>query len=305
MSDPGSSSSQGDRPNKRAHPSSNDVDERVVEKRSRQEDRPSNTVPVQSRRENDTGILATMANRFTHPAPLLETSYIVVNTVNYAAYFASLYNSIVTVLYPDSSQVVARMITPDHFVLVCRYLMYARIHHVFSSITGRRLPHRVPVPGDLLVPKALADVINSIGTISIESHAYTVVPRPEPTPEDAAVGIHALVTHDMLTKFATLVHAASSRSFLTTCGLSRVCTGTAYWLLSARSLPNIENVAVEQDRLMVVSGFPEYTLSDMLLCALTQNHFDGLLPDHITTMKWTSDTVTGVMNMRESFNLNA
>lgn len=251
------------------------------------------------------GVLAHMANRFSTPFPHANTQTVQVKTADMVNYFGTIWDSLTTAIYPDSSFEPAGLITRDNFILVCRYLTKARIDHVFASTAGLRLSGCIDIPPEFQIPKCLADVINGIGTIFISSGAFMVIPQPESAPEDAACGLHNVVSHAMLCGFASLVKSAHVRDFIRVSTVSSVVEGTAWWLLTARDPTNTTIIANGLDRVFVAATFPEWKPVDGLLCAIVQRQFDGLFPNLLTGLTWTFDTVRGISGLRSNFNMDA
>lgn len=251
------------------------------------------------------GVLSQIASRFTAPFPVATSQYVTVDTANMASYFSSLFNALVTVIYPDSTYEPQNMITIDQFVLVCRYLTKARIDHVYSAASGRRPPSRIAIPRDFEVPKSLADVINGIGTVLINGAAFNVIPQPEADPQDPAQRLTNRVSFDILQSFAALVAAALARGFIRTGFISSVPEGTAWWLLTARTPANPTVIANDSDAANVYGVFKEWTPSDGVICAIVQRQNDGLFPDMLVALMWSFDTVRGIAGLRRTFNLRA
>lgn len=202
--------------------------EEPEEKRSRRE-----TVPVaneggSSSHQQGFGILDEMAKLIKGPIAMNDTFSIVINTIGMNNYFTTLRSALLTAVYPNSTFIPANIVSNDHFRLVCRFLTKARIDHVYSSITGKRGSSRVPMSRDYILPKALADIINGFGAITVRNGAMTFIPEPEADPTEANLRLVNTVTHAMLTSFKELVQAAYSERLIHVDFLSSTTVGTAW-----------------------------------------------------------------------------
>lgn len=251
------------------------------------------------------GILMHIANRFGTPIPLADTQFIRIDTSGMTGYFESLWDALVTAIYPDSSYDDTGVISAQNFSNVCRYLTKARIDQVYSSASGRRPPGRIAIPRDYEIPKALADVVNGIGPVLVNGGAFTVIPEPEAAPADPSTGLPNLVPYAVLTSFSRLVKAASCRGLIRTSYLSSAIDGTAWWLLTARKASNISTVALNDNQVTTAGVFKEWTPSDGVLCSIVQRGNDGLIPDLLPQLTWVFDTIPGVVGLRRTFNLDA
>ncbi len=250
------------------------------------------------------GLLNTLRNRLSPPFPVANTQYVIVDTALMAAYFASLRNAMIVAIYPDERFLPTDVITADHFTLVCRYLMKSRIDHVYAAYSGYRSAQRIAIPQALEVPKALAVLVNGIGTYICQGGAFMACPQPEVAPADDNQALSNVVTQANISSFVRLVQGAKVRGFVRTECLSSTTEGTAWWLLSARQASNTDNLAVDSNTVAVFGVFKEWTSIDGVLCAIAQRQYDGLLGGD-TALKWSTDYITGLAGLRRSFNLNA
>lgn len=257
------------------------------------------------RRPAPSGIIDLMASRFSTPFPMLPTVYVIVNTADMSEYFGTIWDSLVCVIYPDGTFEAANIITRDQFILVCRYLTKSRIDHVYATTSGRRSTVRIAIPREYELPKCLSDLINGIGPITVQGGAATYVPQPEIDPTDPAQRLSTLVNFQMLANFASLVQNARSRNYIRTGLVSTAVQGTAWWMLSARNATNINNLAMNQDSVLVVATFKEWTPADAIYCAIVQRLFDGYHINVDSVLKWATDFITGISSLRASFNLQA
>lgn len=263
--------------------------------------------PPHTRNHIPEGILTQLAGCLSGPAPCHDDVHVIVNTENYIPWFHTLYETIVYLVYPDFDPVAQlNVITEANFTLVCRYLMKARVDNVYGRITGRRPPRRIPIPLDMLVPNALAIVINAIGVVTVDSGAYPVIPQPEAVNvADVNENLDVRVTHNILGAFTRLITAAANRGLIRTGFISSQPNGTAYWLLSARDSQNPADVADgDANHCHVFAVFKEWTPSDALLASITLNQFDGMFGGN-DELKWTTDPTRAIGGLRQSFNANA
>lgn len=250
------------------------------------------------------GVINLIANRFSSPFPIADSQFVVIDTAD-IGWYGTIWDTLLSAIYPDGNFVAANVITRDSFILVCRYLTKVRIDHVYATVSGRRAGARIPIPREFELPKCLADVINGIGAITISSGAFLVIPQAEAPPGDAALALGTVVTHAMLTLFSRLVKAATARNLIRSTYISSVPEGTAWWLLSARVPANIAAIANNADSVAVVGTFKEWTPSDGIICALVQRQNDGLFPALLTGITWSMDTIRGISGLRNTFNLDA
>nr|QIJ56919.1 hypothetical protein [Scaphoideus titanus-associated partiti-like virus 1] len=250
------------------------------------------------------GILKLLANHFGSPFPIADTHFVVINTAD-VSWYGTIWDTLLSAIYPDGNFVAANVITRNNFILVCRYLTKARIDHVYATCSGRRATGRIPIPREYEIPKCLADVINGIGAITILSGSFMVIPQSETAPPDPTQALGAVVTFDMLSAFSRLVKAGTSRNLIRGAFISSVPEGTAWWLLSARAPANLATIANNVDAATVIAVFKEWTPADGILCALVQRQNDGLFADEVELPMWSFDTVRGISGLRNTFNLDA
>lgn len=266
---------------------------------------------VQQNKEPDTfkstqpgGIINLIANRFNSPFPIADTQFVIVNTAD-ISWFGTIWDTLISAINPDGNFIAENVITRGNFVLVCRYLMKARIDHVYATVSGRRANARIPIPREYEVPKCLADVINGVGAVTISSGVFMVIPQSEAAPADNAVTLGTAVTHAMLNLFSRLVKASTARNLIRGAFISSVPEGTAWWILSARQPANIVEIANDIDSVVVVATFKEWSPADGIFCSIVQRQNNGLFPDLLTGITWSVDTIRGVSGLRNTFNLDA
>lgn len=259
--------------------------------------------PEGNQRSMPGGILAALANHFGSPFPTADTQYVEVLTDNMSGWFGTIWDSLISAIYPDGNFVEANVITRNNFILVCRYLTKARIDQVYASCSERRATGRIAIPREYEIPKCLADVINGIGLVTVLSGAFAVIPQPEAPPAEANAALVTVVSYAMLTAFSRLVKAAHARNLIRTSYISSVPEGTAWWLLTARTPADPATVAA--DAVAVFSTFKEWTPADGMICGIVQRRNDGLFPDLAAGLMWSFDAVRGVSGLRNTFNLDA
>lgn len=269
------------------------------------------TKTVQQTKEPDTfkstqpgGIINLIANRFSSPFLIADTQFVVVDTAA-INWFGTIWDTLISAIYPDGNFVIENVITRDNFILVCHYLTKARIDHDYATVSGRRAGARIPIPREYEVPKCLADIINGIGAVTISSGAFMVFPQSEAAPADHAVALGTIVTHAMLNLFSRLVKACTARNLIRAGFISSVPEGTAWWILSARQPANIAAIANDADIVVVVATFKEWSPADEIFCSIVQRQNTGLFPDLLTGINWSMDTIRGISGLRNTFNLDA
>jgi hypothetical protein len=250
------------------------------------------------------GLLETVTRRFGRPYSITPDIYIRFDTTAYRYYFSSLRTSLILAIYPDADYEENNIISEDVWIRVCRYLMKSRIDAVYSKVSGRREEGRIAIASDHKVPKALADIINGIGVVTIPSLGYNVIPQPEAHPSDKSQALSATVGHNALNQFTYLVLAAERRGLCRTGYISSVPAGRMYWLLSAKDARNVDNNAnIETRSIRVQSSFSEWTPADAFLASMAVSSFDGLI--NTVPLGFEIDTFRDVPALRSQFNLEA
>jgi hypothetical protein len=266
------------------------------------------TVPDHAKHAATTfGVLTHLSRSLSDPAPYHDDVFVIVDSLNYVGYFTSLYETIIHLVYPDFDPAAAvGVITEANFVLVCRYLTKARCDNVYGRVTGRRPARRIPIPTDMTVPSALAIMINGIGVVTVDSAAYPVIPQPEAVnAQDVNANLDVQVTHAILRQFVNLVNGAANRGLINTGFLSTVSSGTAYWLLTARSSVNAADIAPQDaNHCHIFAVFKEWTPADAMLASIALNQYDGLFGGNVE-LKWTTDPTRAIGGIRATFNANA
>lgn len=239
-------------------------------------------------------------------APLVDPKnyFIQINTVGMNHYYSTLRTSILSALYRGFESIPANTISDDHFRLVCRFLTKSRIDHVYFAVSCGRSSNYILKFRDFPIPKALADVINGIGAITVRKGALTFIPEPEADPADVTQRLSTLVSHDMLTSFRNLIQEAHNKSVIRVDYIRYITAGTFWWMLSPRKFPAIDNVATNSDTSIVVSIFKEWTPADVLIAAIVERGYNGI-PECCTTYIWRSDVLFNLISLRHSFNLEA
>jgi hypothetical protein len=247
-------------------------------------------------------ILTLAASRIRAPIVDYASTAVVVNTIDYVPWFNSLYVSILNALYPSGNFYAPGVIAQDDFVLVCRGILYARVHDVFNIATGRRFTARLTVSKQYNVPKALSDIVNGVG-IFTAYYGMTMYPQPEVQPQDSTAQFTALMTQHRMDRFNQFVKAASDAKLINLGRIASIADGTAWWLLSARTL----NGAVSQGNANVItlrSVFTNWTPNDGLTAAIVQNQYNGFFArfnEHIAT----TTVIRDIDATRNRFNLGA
>jgi hypothetical protein len=252
------------------------------------------------------GILQQLASGLAGPIPIQPPTYIVCDSEGLAPFFRSIRLQLLYVLYPDGRWGINNVITEENFVIVCRYLMVARLHAVYSSVSGRRIDGRIAVPKAFQLPKCLADVLNGFGLINVANNGLMLCPQPEAQAVDPGQRLTALCNHVIMTQFERLVLSVFHRGFIRVGYLSSVPEGTAWWMVSIRSATNMANVIIEDtDAVQPVAVFSEFTPSDGLMAAIVQRGNNGLLDGVILEPLWIMPQISGAMAIRAEYVLQA
>jgi len=260
-----------------------------------------------SKHQEPGGILVELAKKIYGPYAAHDKLYIEVLSNDMAPYFATLYYSLLGIRFPSGAPIQQlNVITEAQFILVCRYFVKARCDAVFGKVSGRRTQTRIPVASVFQLPKALADIINGIGTIIVNDGGLNVCPQPEADNDpDPQQRLSALVNHNILTAFENLVLACRNIGGIHVSTVSQADEGTAWWLLSARQTTNHTVVCNGlQDNVTVLGVFKEWTPSDAAICAIVQRQNDGLFGG-IDEMFWTTDPARSIGATRRAFNIQA
>lgn len=104
-----------------------------------------------------------------NPVPISKCHIFTVNTQTYVPFFTGLYQYITYHLYQGIAP--PDIISEVNFCSICRIIMRSRIDQIYESITLRRPPNPI------LIPRPLADIINSIGTITLDYGGFTIIPK--------------------------------------------------------------------------------------------------------------------------------
>jgi hypothetical protein len=245
-----------------------------------------------------------MAQSVTVPYSQCALIEIQVNTEGMESFFRQIRTSILHKIYPDDQDPPADIISEANWTLVCRYLTKARIDTIWSSLTGYRRSDRVPIPKGVDVPKSLADVINSIGAITIMDGAYLLIPAPEPQAIFHGLDLRNLVTKTMLIAFNTFVDTAKRLNIIKIDMIGAHNTGSGWWTISARNSANTENVAHDAQTIVIRSAHTKFTPTDAILAAIVQRGNNGILFNMDPTFT-TTDPISNCFELRRQFALEA
>lgn len=245
--------------------------------------------------------IANIGAHLSTPYPIVDDIFLVVDTAKMETFFKYVWTAIVNCIYPDSRFTTSGLISQANFVLVCRYLFKARIDQVYSSVSGRRPVQRIALSKDYLVPRCLSDLANGIGTFSAQGGALNFIPTPENDPNDQTQRLTSLVSQDIQNAFSRLVKAAERRGFITLHPIGNISAGTAWWLLSVRNSSDHSIIATDSNNVWISSTFKEWTPADAIMAAVVQRQYDGLVENVEVASKWTTDSITGIASVRETF----
>lgn len=85
------------------------------------------------------------------------------------SFFTCMYNYMHTHYYSTTRIPANPIITENHFILVCQYLLNARIHFVHQHHTSLRRDGFTRIGKDFLVPKPISDVLATYGHTTIHN----------------------------------------------------------------------------------------------------------------------------------------
>ena len=103
-----------------------------------------------------------------------------------------------------------------------------------------------------------------------------ICPRPEDQEAEQANRLHVVVTQAIISAFRTFAMQCNSAKLIRLVMLSNLPDDTAFWLISARQFVNSDIIANEVGGVVAMSTFTEWTPSDVLMCAIVQNQFNGV-----------------------------
>lgn len=182
-------------------------------------------------------------------------------------------------------------------------LLQERVDYVYSNATATDAPVNRPREC-ILLPKCIAELLNSIGIVSVTGNngkQMTLCPRIPDNCRVRNVFVPSSVEKSQST--STIVVSSCVKGFMNTGYLTDSIEGTSWWALSARQLNKDSSIATgKEDRIQVYANFTGYTLEDELKCAIVRNQFDGRIPDGGELVP--SDApIHGVVSLQNVFNL--
>uniref|UniRef100_A0AC34FKQ5 Uncharacterized protein n=1 Tax=Panagrolaimus sp. ES5 TaxID=591445 RepID=A0AC34FKQ5_9BILA len=192
-----------------------------------------------------------------------------------------------------------RMLTEAQFVNACRYAFRARCDLIYSHIGGKRLNHRIAMPRQYILPKAVADCINQYGATVVADGAFMLYPHPvETAGDDHTQTLGNIVSHDTREKFFALVKQAATEKVINEGALSSFIEGA--WLLTVRDINNASVVATAETKgVRVYSQFCEWTPADGINAAVLRNGYDGVIYQGHPDLYFQSD---GLPDIRSTVN---
>lgn len=157
------------------------------------------------------------------------------------------------------------------------------------------------------MPRLLADVINSYGTLPIFESSTLCVPTPAPVVDGAApIAINA--AHQL--QFASFVTALAHRNFISLHTITNVISGSGAFAISALSenlgrdfpaaLPVAAIATINTDQMYIRSCHSNFNPSDVLLASVMVNGYTTHLEPGSRSYPWTSDLIPNVIAMRTS-----
>jgi hypothetical protein len=195
------------------------------------------------------------------PTPLRYLLPVIVDTMGYVGFFKLVYNVYLDEYNPYYDG-IAPPINQDKFVHVCRYLLYARIHNVFSQITGQRKANRIAFPAQFIIGQPIATIIQDTGVLPLPSRGLVLVPEPEPSPEDPGHRWVNQVGFQDLTNFQDWMNQLRIRRGLRVETVSNTPDGTAYWSLAATQPASGLPGTLNDDALVIKSSHLDWTPRD-------------------------------------------
>lgn len=238
------------------------------------------------------------------PYSVLPLTFILVNTEGMIPFFTSIYTVILNDLWPGNALVPAGTVTEAQFVNVCRYLTKARVDTVYSKVSGQRSANRIPIPSDMAIPKCLSDVLNGIGLITALNGDLRLVPQPETDPPDQNARLGNVVTHAVLASFNQLITIATNSGSIRTGTIVHTTEGTAWWTLRVVNCIT-QAIANGANLVQILSTTKDFTPRDVTMAAIVQRQNDGLVPNYLVGVNWSSEPLSGILSTRRSFITNA
>lgn len=264
----------------------------------------SSSSPPKRPRQEDSSFITRATSYMGGPIAFRPIQYITVNSSTYIEFFKAMRESIISALLPGQDITATGFISEDDFALVCRYLLKSRVDTIHYRVSGQRQNSRISVPTGLPVPKCIADIINIIGTVTLNNGAYLLCPEPEVTPPAAGDQLQTKVTAAMLSSFSSFVNTAHSRGLIRTQYISISNDGTSAWALGVYETGSQLLANGNCQAVSIYAAFPEFSLSDVIYAAVTQNRMSGQTP-LCTQSLWKSDEVRGISGLRFDFATNA
>lgn len=260
--------------------------------------------PPKRPRQEDSSFITRATSYMGGPIAYRPIQYITVNSLTYVEFFTAMRESIISALLPGQDITTSSYISEDDFALVCRYLLKSRVDTIHYRVSGQRQNSRISVPTGLPVPKCIADVINIIGTVTLNNGAYMLCPEPEVTPPAAGDQLQTKVTAAMLSSFSSFVNTAHSRGLIRTQYISITNEGSSAWALGVYETGTQLLANGNCQSVSIYAAFSEFSLSDVIYAAVTQNRMSGQTP-LCTLSMWKSDEVRGISGLRFDFATNA
>lgn len=122
-------------------------------------------LPIQ--RSDDFGIASAFLINIMRPTRVHPRVYRVLQRNELDIYSSTLYQSLLRALYPDGAFNDRYVITMANFQSVVQYILHARVHYIYGNATGRRVEGRIPFTRNMLMPTALARIINQYGQVVV------------------------------------------------------------------------------------------------------------------------------------------
>lgn len=237
------------------------------------------------------------------PTPIRETEYVILNTNNMVPYFTYMYRTYVRSLVPGGVVPPMYTITEAHFVLVCRYIVKGRCDYVFEQHSNEHRLTAIPPLLDLYMPKALANIVNSIGTVMVRNGAILLCPQPEDQPIQQNQWLKTTCTAAMLLSFEYFVSIIENKGIIKTGLLKEDIRGSSWYALRVSDLDGAVANGVS-NHVRVYSYFREFEAVDVLYAIVVQTGVEGTnLLD--TSFKWLTGTFRGIISARNEYNLHA
>lgn len=234
-----------------------------------------------------------------HPyARIYSATPLTLNIDGFTPFFDAMYNYFCKMLAANPVG-FNRRITNVDFVRVCRFLLKGRLDNILREYGRQNPDNRIIITDTFLMPKCLAEVLNGLGGVLVNSKALTIYPIMAAEIVQMDRRIHRMVTHEMQEEYITFVYQLEAAGITKATPMTHVKDGTRWWATTVRDNAN----AIANGNNQVVRVFTqvtEATPSDMLIAAIVQHGMEATFPPLLREL-CQSELVININSLREAF----